>query len=334
VNGTSDTSSEDDLTSGRETRVRHIGADEVWGSLGVGGAVDALDAAIGATGFPPVPQRLHLHEDGQQLLLMPAFADGYAGVKLITIDPDNPARGLSFVNGIYTLFAPPGLEPVATIDGRALTDVRTAAVSGLATRYLARAAATRLVVLGAGAQARSHVRAMAAVRPLEDIAIVARRPEAAEALVAAVAEHLDVPARVGTHDDLRDADIVCTCTSSASPIVGPDVLPDGVHVNAIGAYLPTMAELAPEVVAASRVVVETRDAALAEKGDLLRAEETGAWHRDDIAADLTEVVRDGRTVRRSDTDRTLFASVGVAYEDLVVARAVATAVLGDLEDGT
>lgn len=307
--------------------MRHISADEVWEALGVAGAIEALDAAVRADGFAPVPNRLHLHEGSQQLLLMPAFWDGYAGVKLITIDPENPGRGLSFINGVYTLFVPPGLEPVATIDGRALTDVRTAAVSGLATRYLARADASRLVVVGAGAQARSHVLAMASVRDLEDVAVLARRPEAAEAVRRDLAAH-GIEVRAATRGDLRGADLVCTCTSSRTPVVEADELADGVHVNAIGAYQPTMAELPAEVVAGSRVVVETREAAFAEKGDLLQAEQAGRWTRAEVAADLTQVVRDGVRVRAGDTDRTLFASVGVAFEDLVVARAVAAAVLG------
>jgi ornithine cyclodeaminase/alanine dehydrogenase-like protein (mu-crystallin family) len=307
--------------------VRHIAADEVWEGLGVTGAIEALDAAVRADGFAPVPNRLHLHEGGQQLLLMPAFWDGHAGVKLITIDPENPARGLSFINGVYTLFVPPGLEPVATIDGRALTDVRTAAVSGLATRYLARTDATRLVVVGAGAQARSHVLAMASVRDLDDVAVLARRPEAVDAVRRDLAAH-GIEVRAATRDDLGGADLVCTCTSSATPVVEVDELADGVHVNAIGAYQPTMAELPPELVARGRVVVETREAAFAEKGDLLQAEEAGVWTRDELAADLTELVRDGLPVRTDDADTTVFASVGVAFEDLVVARAVATAVLG------
>lgn len=96
-------------------------------------------------------------------------------------------------------------------------------------------------------------------------------------------------------------------------------------MNAVGAYLPTMAEVDAATVTSSRVVVETRDAALTEKGDLLQAEAAGVWHRDQVAADLAELVRDGVAVRTTDADRTLFTSVGVAYEDLVVARAIVEA---------
>jgi ornithine cyclodeaminase/alanine dehydrogenase-like protein (mu-crystallin family) len=304
--------------------VEHIDGPQVWQRLPMRAAIDALDRAIRAGGFPPVPQRLHLTEGDQQLLVMPSFTDGWAGVKLITIDPANPDRGLPLIHGSYTLFGPPALAPVATIDGRALTELRTAAVSGVATEHLARPDASRLVILGAGAQGRSHLLAMAAVRQLSDVRVVAPRQASIDAFLAFAAEHLpEVAVAPGTPDDVADADLVCACTSSRTPVFDGSRLPRGVHVNAIGAYLPSMAEVDPVAVAGSRVVVETRDAALAEKGDLLQAEQAGAWHRDDLAADLTELLRDGRPVRTSADDRTLFASVGVAYEDLVVARAIA-----------
>lgn len=294
----------------------------VWRRLPMVAAIDALEAAIAEGGFPPVPQRLHLTEGDQQLLVMPSFTDGWAGTKLITIDPANPDRGLPLIHGSYTLFGPPGLAPVAAIEGAALTELRTAAVSGLATRHLARPDASRLVIVGAGAQGRSHLLAMAAVRDLSSVTVVAPRRESAEAFVAFAADHLDVPVRVGAPEAVADADLVCACTSSATPVFDGQRLPAGVHVNAIGAYLPTMTEVDASTVAACHVVVETRDAALSEKGDLLQAEAAGVWHRDRIAADLTELVRDAVPVRRQDADRTLFASVGVAYEDLVIARAI------------
>jgi ornithine cyclodeaminase len=167
---------------------------------------------------------------------------------------------------------------------------------------------------------------MAAVRPLSEVVVVAPRPASVDAFLAFAAGHLDgVAVRAGTPDDVADADLVCACTSSATPVFDGRRLPPGVHVNAIGAYLPSMTEVDAVTVASSRVVVETREAAFAEKGDLLQAEEAGAWSRDQLAADLTALVRDRVPVRTRDDERTLFASVGVAYEDLVVARAVAEA---------
>ncbi len=305
--------------------MQHIDAPEVWERLPMVDAIDALEQAIGANGFAEGPQRLHLREDGRDLLVMPAMADGWAGVKMVSLDPDNPARGRSFINGVYTLFVPPGLEPEASIEGRALTELRTAAVSGLATRHLARPDAARLTIFGAGAQGRSHLLAMAAVRDLTEVRIVAPRSESVDAFLTFATDHLDVEVRPGTPADVATSDIVCTCTSSATPVFDGSMLPEGIHVNAIGAYRPDLQEVDAATVIGSRVVVELREAALTEKGDLLLAESEGGWNRESIVADLTELLRDGAPVRTSTGDRTLFSSVGHAYEDLIVARAIHTA---------
>ena len=302
--------------------MEQIDATQVWQRLPVAAAVDALEQAITAGGFPDGPPRMHLEDAGQTLLVMPSLAGGWAGVKLVTIDPDNPGRGLALVNGVYGLFAPPGLEPVAVIDGRALTELRTAAVSGLATRYLARPGASRLVIFGAGAQGRSHLLAMHAVLDLEDVRIVAPRRESVTEYLRFASRHLEVPVLEGSPEDVANADVVCTCTSSTTPVFDGSLLPDGVHVNAIGAYRPDMQEVDATVVASSRVVVEVRESALAEKGDLLVAEQAGTWQREAIVADLTQLLRDGIAGRDSPDQRTLFASVGHAYEDLIVARAI------------
>ncbi len=302
--------------------MQHLDAPDVWQRLSMVDAIDALEQAIGTNGFAEGPQRLHLHELGQDFLVMPAMAEGWAGVKLVSLDPDNPGRGKSFINGVYTLFVPPGLEPEVTIEGRALTELRTGAVSGLATRHLARPDASRLTIFGAGAQGRSHLLAMTAVRDLTEVRIVAPRTESAEAFIAFAGDHLDVPVRPGTPDDVATSDIICTCTSSATPVFDGGRLPAGVHVNAVGAYRPDLQEIDVTTVSDSRVVVELREAALTEKGDLLLAESNGGWDREAIVADLPELLRDGVAGRTTPEDRTLFSSVGHAYEDLVVARAV------------
>lgn len=302
--------------------MQQIDGPDVWRRLPMAAAIDALELAVRTSGVPPVPPRMHLGDGGQQLLVMPAMADGWAGVKLITIDPENPGRGRSLVNGAYVLFEPPGLEPAAVVEGRALTELRTAAVSGLATRHLARPDAAHLVIFGAGAQGRSHLIAMAAVRELAEVRIVAPRSESIDAFLAFAAAHVTVPVLAGNPGDVAGADLVCVCTSSSTPVFDGHLLPAGAHVNAIGSYRPDMQEVDTATVVASRVVVETREAALAEKGDLLQAEEAGLWSRDAIVADLAELVRARSPVRTRAEDRTLFASVGVAFEDLVVARAV------------
>jgi ornithine cyclodeaminase/alanine dehydrogenase-like protein (mu-crystallin family) len=296
-----------------------VGAAQLTELLPMEAAIDALEAAFRIDRLPEAPLRQHVPAGTGDLLLMPAVGPQGAGVKLVTVTPPNPERGLPLIQGVYVLFAPVTLEPVAVLDGAALTAIRTAAVSGLATRYLARKDARRLVIFGAGTQGRSHLEAMLAVRPVEEVTVVSRSAGPAERLVA-TAEELGLRAAVGTPEAVAHADLVCTCTTSDSPVFEGSRLPHGAHVNAVGAYRPDARELDEDTIRRARVVVETREAALEEAGDLVIPIKDGAIGAEHIVADLREVVR-GAEVRRSEDDVTVFKSVGVAFEDLAVARA-------------
>lgn len=309
---------------------RWIGADAVM-AVSATTVVEALAAGFRA-GMPDVPQRLHLSvaagapdAPGGELLVMPVAHDGWAVTKVVGLAPANPAHGLPRVTGVVAVLGPPGLAPVALIDGAALTALRTAAVSALATRLLARPSAREVVVVGAGVQAEAHARLHAALLPGAHVTVVARRTEAARDLVARLGAD-GVDATVGTSAALRVADVVCACTPGTSVVLRHDDLAPGVHVNAVGAHRPDLRELDAAAVGACAVVVELREAALAEKGDLLLAEREGAWDRSAIRADLAELCTGSVTGRRDREERTLLASVGHASEDLVVARAVLAAV--------
>ncbi len=298
-----------------------IDAAEVARLLPMEAAIDALEAGFGADRLPEAPLRSHVGTRAGTLLVMPAHGDPGVGVKLVTLTEANPERGLPLIHASYVLFDSATQAPHAMLDGAALTALRTAAVSGLATRHMARPDARRLVVYGAGVQARSHVAAMRAVRPIEEVVVVSRGRQRAERLAAEVSS-TGLTASIAEPGAEREADVVCTCTTSPTPVIRGELLPPGVHVNAVGAYTPTMRELDAEAVRRCRVAVETRDAAMAEAGDLLLAIGEGAIGPGHVLADLTEVVR-GAPVRTSTEDRTLFESVGVAFEDLIVARAAA-----------
>ncbi|MEP6477644.1 MAG: ornithine cyclodeaminase family protein, partial [Actinomycetota bacterium] len=259
-------------------------------------AIDALEAGF-AAGVPPLSLRTRTPTPDGQVLVMPAAGDQGVGVKVITLTSGNPGRGLPLVQGLYLLFDAVSQSPEAVIDGAALTALRTGAVSGLATRWLARPDARRVVVFGAGVQARAHVEAVRAVRGIEDVAIVSRTLARAEALAA------EVDGRVGSITDVADADIVCTCTSSPQPLFEGAMLSDGVHVNAVGAFTPETRELDTAAVVRARVVVETREVALAESGELLIPLTEGAIGDDHVVADLEELVRGGE-IRRSPADVT------------------------------
>jgi ornithine cyclodeaminase len=300
------------------TGVPYIDADQLRSLLPMSAAIDALEDAF-ATAAGGGPPRTHIDVPGGDLLLMPAYGPGGVGVKLVTVAPDNPGRGLPLIHGLYVLFAAGTMAPTALIDGAAMTGLRTAAVSGLATRHLARDDASRLLVFGAGTQAHAHVAAMHAVRRIEHVVVVSRTAESAAALVERLrAEGVD--ARVGTPAALSSADIVCTCTTSDTPVVDGTLLAAGTHINAVGAYKPHARELDSETMRRGRVVVEQRAAALEEAGDLLLAISDGAMTPAHIVADLGEVVT-GATVRESDEHITVFKSVGLALEDLSIAAA-------------
>jgi ornithine cyclodeaminase/alanine dehydrogenase-like protein (mu-crystallin family) len=310
---------------------RYLSASELGRLISVPAAVDALERAF--TGFADgarqqVPRLVTPISEGDddvtaELLLMPAFGAEGTGVKIVTIARENPSRGLPLVQGTYVLFSQDDLSPELLIDAAALTSLRTASVSALATRHLARPDSGCLVVFGAGAQAEAHIRAMLAVRPIERVTLVATSPTSprARGLVQRMSQD-DIEIDIGTADAVAVADIVCTCTTSSRPVFDGDLLPSGAHVNAVGAYRPDMCELEPQLLARASVTVETLEAAEAEAGDLLTAIAAGALPREGFARELADVVS-GRAGRRSDDEVTVFKSVGLAVEDLVIARAVA-----------
>jgi ornithine cyclodeaminase/alanine dehydrogenase-like protein (mu-crystallin family) len=300
-------------------RLPFVTGDELRELLPMKAAVDALEAAFRSPERPEAPLRSRIETGSGDLLLMPAVGEEGTGVKLVTVNPSNPGRGLPLIHALYALFDPTTLEPLALFDGGALTGLRTAAVSGLATRYLALPECRTLVLFGAGVQASTHLEAMRAERPIERVTIVSRTGDRAREL-AARAEASDLKAEVADAGAVAEADLICTCTTSPEPLFDGKLLQPGAHVNAVGAYRPGDRELDTETVRRARIVVETREAALAEAGDLLIPIQEGAIDRGAIVADLAQVVQ-GTRVRRGPEDVTLFKSVGVAFEDLAVARA-------------
>ncbi len=283
-----------------------IGADEVRARLSMLEAIDALNDFFADPGSMQAAERAQLVPRlGTDLLIMPAWDRRSAGVKLLTINPDNEPR----VNGLYCLFDE-DLIPTAVIEAASLTALRTAAVSGLATRLMSRDVPSKLVVFGAGVQARAHIEAMSAVRPIEEVIVIA--PGGAEDLAGSVG------GRAGSPEDVASADIVCTCTTSPVPVLDGSLLRAGVHINAIGAHKPDERELDDATIARARIVVE--DLPFAKNAGDLRLSKVAPQ----IVADLFEAAK-GAEVRSGPDDITIFKSVGIAYEDLVIARAIAGA---------
>lgn len=300
--------------------MRTLDADAVWGSLSYGEAIDVLERAFREGDPSATPPRSSVETTAGTLLLMPSTDARATGVKLVTLTPGNPSRGHPLIHATYVVFDGSTQAPLAVLDGGALTALRTSSVSALATRYLARTDATRLVVFGAGVQAAAHVDAMQAVRPIEVVTVVGRDRTRAAALVERIRQG-GIAATAGDPGSVASADIVCTCTTSTTPLFDGSSLPPGAHVNAVGAFRPGDREVDSETVRRARVVVETRAVAAEEAGDLLVPIAEGAIGWDHVIADLAEVTR-GAQVRRSPDDVTFFGSVGLAFEDLAVASAI------------
>jgi ornithine cyclodeaminase/alanine dehydrogenase-like protein (mu-crystallin family) len=254
------------------------------------------------------PVRLMLPVAGHQgfFAAMPAATAGALGAKLVTFYPDN--QGVPTHHALILLFRPETGEPLVTMDGRLITEMRTAAVSAVATRHLARADAAVLAILGSGVQAGSHLEALRLVRGYRDVRVWSPRH------AAAFAARYDVRAAASAEDAVRGADTVVVATSSRTPVLRGEWLSPGTHVNAVGACRPDWRELDDELIRNARVYVESREAASRESGDVIAAGK--------IAAEIGEVVAGVRRGRQSNDEVTLFKSVGVAVEDVVAAEMV------------
>jgi ornithine cyclodeaminase/alanine dehydrogenase-like protein (mu-crystallin family) len=300
--------------------MRFIGPEELRASVSMEAAIDALDGAFSREDPSLVaPLRNTLATPSGTLLTMPAAGDAGVGIKLVTLSEFNPLRNLPFVHAVYVLFDARTQEPEAVIDGTELTALRTAALSGVATRHLANPDSSRLVLFGAGVQATAHLDAMLAVRPISEVTVVGRSQSRIQALLDR-ARGLGLDARAGKPSDVARADLICTCTTSAVSVFSGHDLKAGTHINAIGAFLPHQRELDTETIRRAKVVVETREVALAEAGDIVIPIQEGAIETSHVVADLAAMAR-GAPVRTDPKDITAFVSVGFSFEDLVVARA-------------
>jgi ornithine cyclodeaminase/alanine dehydrogenase-like protein (mu-crystallin family) len=249
-----------------------------------------------------------------------AAEPGY-GVKVICISPGNPALGKDAHQGVVLISSAQTGEPLALVNASALTEIRTAAVSALATSLLARPDATEVAVIGTGVQARSHIQALAACRELTGIRVAGREPGRARRFAADVAGSVAVP--VTAHDSaasaLAGAGIVVTATSSAVPVLQHGWLAPGAHVNAVGACLPQAREIDTATMAGAALFVDSRESATHEAGDFLLAMAEGAIGTGDIRAELGEVITGRAPGREDDQQITLFESLGLAVEDLAAA---------------
>lgn len=262
------------------------------------------------------------------LLLMPAYMPGLPalGFKAVSIFQENGRRGLPTANAMVCMIDPDTGVPMALLNGAYLTALRTGAVSGASSQLMAREDARKLVVIGAGTQGVTQAAAVCAVRDIEKITVVYRREESWEAYRDAIAEDWpEISGRLTGTDDVesavREADIVCLATTSKTPVLEDAWIKDGTHVSGVGSFTPEMQEVPADFVARARVVLDMREHALEEAGDLIIPLRQGVISEDHIVGELGDVVAGSVVPRNNDTDVTFFKSVGNAVQDMVVANA-------------
>ncbi|GIH03738.1 ornithine cyclodeaminase [Rhizocola hellebori] len=308
-----------------------LGHDEVTQLLPMTECIEVMRDALRslAAGDARQPLRSTMMVPGLPgfLGLMPGYVGGpqpCLGIKFLGIFPGNPAVGKDPHQGVVMVLDAATGEPKAVLDASAITAIRTAAVSAVATDLLAREEAATLAVIGTGGQAVAHVRAIAQVRALTEVRLVGRDSVRGQNAQAGLAAQLRVPVRFGTDCQaaLDGADIVVTATNSPVPVLRHDWLSPGAHVNAVGACLPSLRELDTATVVAARLFTDRRESALNESGDFLIAAAESGIDADHIVAELGEVLAGTAAGRTSAGQLTVFESLGLTVEDLAAAAQV------------
>ena len=270
----------------------------------------------------PLRTVLEVGGPGRFFGLMPAYLPaGALGAKFVTVFPDNLSRDLPSHRAVIVLIDPETGELAAVVDGRYITEARTAAASAVSARHLARTGPLALAILGSGVQARSHLEALSRVREIAEVRVWSPTPARREAFVRDMSPSVTAPLRAvaRAEDAVRGAGLVALVTTSAEPVIFADWVAPGAHVCAVGACRPNQREMDGELVARGRVFVDSRVAALAEAGDLLIPMAEGRLTADHIAGELGEVVA-GRVPGRTSPDEiTIFKSLGMAVEDVAAA---------------
>src|SRR5215216_2875568 len=285
---------------------------------------DALAALARGEVYQPLRTIVRPPQARGLLGLMPAYRTGEQGafgLKAICVFPENPAKGKDAHQGAVMLFSRETGELLALMNASEITAIRTAAVSAVATRLLAREDANELAIIGAGVQARTHLAALACVRSLKRVRVAARNVEHSQRLVDEMQPKVSFSLEaVQTNEQaVRGADLVVTATSSLEPVIKREWISPGAHINAIGTHSPSSREIDSATMAAAKVFVDRRESALNESGDYLLAAREGVVTPESIVGEIGELLIGKKTGRTSPEEITLFKSLGLAIEDIACA---------------
>ncbi len=311
----------------KENTLRLLSSGDLQEALTMSDCIEALKGAFISLyqGRVDVPLRtaINMPADNGDMLVMPVYSSDIssAGVKTVMLNRDNPAKGLPFIHAMMTLFDSVTGAPTAIMDGEVITAMRTGAVSGLATSFLAREDAHIAAVIGTGRQGETQLEGVCCVRKIEKAYVFDRNREQAKAYADKMGEklNLEIIAVNQAADAVTQADIICTATSSPVPVFDDSDVKRGAHINGIGAYRPDMAELPPQSVQRAKVVVDQKESCLAEAGDLTQPIAQGIITAEHIHGELGELVCGKISARAEEGELTIFKSVGIAGQDLAAA---------------
>lgn len=306
--------------------IHYFSGEDIKKILSMDKCIEAMRIAFNALSegeaVAPVRSRLELAADNGNALFMPSYMPGIkrVGLKAVTNHKENSAKGLPIVHAMMMLFDSSNGEPLAIMDGEALTALRTGAGSGLATQFLARKGAKTVSIFGPGAQGETQLEAVCAVRDIKQAFVFGRNKDRSAKFAEKMTQKLGIKVIVADSTAyLQQSDIICTATPAEAPLFDDKHLMPGTHINAVGAYKTDMIEIPYETVKRSKVFVDQVAACLSEAGDIVQPIQQGIIGEEHIVGELGQLVKGTITGRENENEVTLFKSVGVAVQDLVTA---------------
>ena len=310
-------------------KIRILSCDDVRQALPMKAAIEASKKAFSRLSSGrvemPLRSRIHIPEQEGVLLTMPAalLDDGEMAVKLVTVFGKNPARGFPLIHAVLLVLDAENGQVLSLMDADVLTAVRTGAGVGVATDLLAPAEANSVAIIGSGKQAVAQLDAVCSVRDIQQAWVYSPNPEHAQSFAEEMSGVGPIPKDVravsSSAKALKDADIVCTATTSTTPVISFEHLKTGAHVNAVGSFQTTMQEIDSETIRNALVVVDSRESALLETGDIVTPLKQGLITPEHIHAEIGEIINGAKSGRSSQDQLTFFKSCGVAAQDAVTA---------------
>ncbi len=291
-------------------------------------AIVAMDRAFSdfSNGKFIVPNRISMEIGNKNAtaLIMPAYRTKgkYFTTKVVTVFQNTIADRSSIISSSVIVFDSSNGDMVATMDGESITSLRTGAASGLATKLLAKKNATAVAIFGTGVQAHTQLEAIINSRPVNKIFVFGRNLDSIEKFSSHISDKYSLSSSPGTFNDLNTVDIICTSTPSTESLFEHKHLKPGVHINAIGSFKPFMREIPNDTIVEAKVVVDSLIACKKEAGDLILAGKETNWSFDDITSEIGQIANGDRSGRANDNDITIFKSVGLGFQDLVIAELV------------